>query len=111
MTELARYSLADSLPRTRTAAFRSGVRSTMDGKEGRYPTPLNVAEMAVAMLDPGPTDRVMDGSCGTGAFLAMAAAHVFERHLARAGTTPQAATPDELRDAQQRTARWAADHV
>ena len=111
VTELARYSLADSLPRTRTVAFRSGVRSTMDGREGRYPTPLNVAEMAVAMLDPGPTDRVMDGSCGTGAFLAMAAVHVFEKYLARAGTTPHAATPDELGDAQARTARWAADHV
>ena len=111
VTELARYSLADSLPRTRTAAFRSGVRSTMDGREGRYPTPLNVAEMAVAMLDPGPTDRVMDGSCGTGAFLAMAAAHIFERHLANARTTSHAATPDQLGDAQAMTGRWAADHV
>ena len=79
----------------------------MDGKEGRYPTPLNVAEMAVAMLDPGPTDRVMDGSCGTGAFLATAAARVFEKHLARAGTTPHAATPDQLGDAQVHIARWA----
>ena len=111
VTELARYSLADSLPRTRTAAFRSGVRSTMDGKEGRYPTPLNVAEMAVAMLDPGTTDRVMDGSCGTGSFLAMAAAYIFEKHLAGAGTTPHAATPAALGEAQARTAHWAADHV
>ncbi len=111
VTELARYSLADSLPRSRTAAFRSGARSTMDGKEGRYPTPLNVAEIAVAMLDPGPDDRVMDGSCGTGAFLAMAAAHVFEKHLAGAGTTPHAATPDQLRDAHARTAQWAAERV
>ncbi len=69
VTELARYSLAESLPRSRVAAFRSGARSTMDGKEGRYPTPLNVAEMAVAMLDPGPDERVFDGSCGTGTFL------------------------------------------
>ena len=111
VTELARYSLADSLPRTRTAAFRSGASSTMDGKEGRYPTPLNVAYMAVAMLDPRPDHRVMDGSCGTGALLAMAAAHVFEQHLAGAGTTPHAATPDQLRDAQTRTAHWTANRV
>ena len=111
VTELARYSLADSLPRTRTAAFRSGARSTMDGKEGRYPTPLNVAEMAVAMLDPGPDDRVMDGSCGTGAFLAMAAAHVFEKHIEGAGAMPHAATPDQLRDAYAWTAQWAANRV
>ena len=111
-TELARYSLADSLPRSRTTAFRSvAARSTMDGKEGRYPTPLNVAELAVAMLDPGPDDRVMDGSCGTGTFLGMAAAHVFEKHLAGAGTTPHAATPDQLGDAQARTAQWAASRA
>lgn len=111
VTELARYSLAESLPRSRTIAFRSGARSTMDGKEGRYPTPLNVAEMAVAMLDPGPDDRVFDGSCGTGTFLAMAAAHIFDRYLAHAGVTPHTATREQLREAQARTAAWAADHI
>lgn len=111
VTELSRYSLADSLPKTRTTAFRSGVRSTMDGKEGRYPTPLNVADMAVAMLDPGPEDRVMDGSCGTGTFLATAAAHLFKRFLADAGVTPERATRDQLRDARERAAQWTAGHV
>lgn len=111
VTELARYSLADSLPKDRTSAFRSGARSTMDGKEGRYPTPLNVAQMAVAMLDPSTDDRVMDGSCGTGTFLAMGAAHIFEKHLVDAGSTPHTATPDQLRDAHAWTARWVADRV
>ena len=111
VTELARYSLADSLPRSRTSAFRSGARSTMDGRQGRYPTPLNVAQMAVEMLDPGPRDRVFDGSCGTGTFLATAAAYRFERFLADAETTPHAATRDQLRTAQAQTARWAADCV
>ena len=111
VTELARYSLADSLPRSRTSAFRSGARSTMDGRQGRYPTPLNVAWMAVEMLDPGPDDRVFDGSCGTGTFLAMAAAYRFERFLEDAGTTPHAATPDQLQAAQTRTARWVSERV
>lgn len=109
--ELARYSLADSLPRSRTIAYRSAVRSTMDGKEGRYPTPLNVAEMAVRMLDPGPNDRVFDGSCGTGTFLGMAAAHVFESFLSSAGSTPHTATAQQLRRAQAKTAAWAREHV
>ena len=111
VTELARYSLAESLPGSRIAAFRSGARSTMDGKEGRYPTPLNVAEMAVAMLDPGPDERLFDGSCGTGTFLATAAAYRFERFLEDAGTTPQTATREQLRAAQARTAQWAAGRV
>ena len=111
VTELARYSLADSLPGSRTTAFRSGARSTMDGREGRYPTPLNVAEMAVAMLAPGSDERVFDGSSGTGTFLAATAVYMFERFLAEAGTTPDTATRDELRAAQARTAQWAAGHV
>ena len=111
VTELARYSLADSLPRSRTIAFRSGARSTMDGRDGRYPTPLNVAEMAVAMLAPTPDERVFDGSCGTGTFLAMTAAHMFERFLMDAGAAPETAKREQLQAAQSRTAHWAAEHV
>jgi type I restriction enzyme M protein len=111
VTELARYSLADTLPRSRTIAFRAGARSTMDGKDGRYPTPLNVAQMAVEMLDPGPDDRVFDGSSGMGTFLAMAAAHVFEKFLARMGLTPHSASAQQLREAQELTASWAKDRV
>ena len=111
VTELARYSLADSLPRSRTTAFRSGARSTMDGRDGRYPTPLNVAKMAVAMLDPRPDERVFDGSCGTGTFLAMTAAYMFDRFLTEAGTTPETATREQLQEARVRTARWADEHV
>ena len=111
VTELARYSLVDSLPRSRIAAFRSGARSTMDGKEGRYPTPLNVAEMAVAMLDPGPEERLFDGSCGTGTFLATAAAYRFQRFLEDAGTTSHTATREQLQAAQARTEQWAAERV
>ncbi len=111
VTELARYSLADTLPRSRALAFRAGARSTMDGKDGRYPTPMNVAQMAVEMLDPGPNDRVFDGSCGTGTFLAMAGAHVFEKFLAQAGTTPHTASPAQVREAQALTSNWARDCI
>lgn len=111
VTELARYSLADTLPRSRTVAFRAGARSTMDGKDGRYPTPLNVAQMAVEMLDPGPDERVFDGSSGMGTFLAMAAVHLFEKFLSRMGATPYTASPEQLREAQVLTSKWAAERV
>jgi type I restriction enzyme M protein len=111
VTELARYSLADTLPRSRTIAFRAGARSTMDGKDGRYPTPLNVAQLAVEMLDPGPDERVFDGSSGMGTFLAMAAAHLFEKFLAHMSATPDSASLRQLREAQELTARWAREHV
>lgn len=109
--ELARYSLSETLPRYRTGAFRAIASSVMDGREGRYPTPLNVAELAVAMLDPKPGERVLDCASGTGTFLAMCAVHLFNRHLADLGTTPEEASAEQLRQAQTETAAWAASNA
>jgi len=111
VTELARYSLSETQPRYRTEAFRAIARSVMDGREGRYPTPLNVAEMAVRMLDPKPTERLLDCSSGTGTFLAMAATHIFKGFLAEMGTSPEEATAEQLLEAQQRTGEWAASNA
>lgn len=111
VTELARYSLSETHPRYRTGAFRSVVSSVMDGREGRYPTPLNVAEMAVQMLDPKPGERVMDCSSGTGTFLAMTATHIFKHKLASLGTTPEEATKEQILQAQNETAAWAASNA
>lgn len=109
--ELARYSLSETQPRFRTGAFRAVARSVMDGREGRYPTPLNVAEMAVEMLDPQPGERIMDCSSGTGTFLAMTAAQIFKKKLAAMGTTPDEATNEQIRQAQNETAAWAASNA
>ena len=109
--ELARYSLSETQPRFRTGAFRAVARNVMDGREGRYPTPLNVAEMAVEMLDPQPGERIMDCSSGTGTFLAMTAAHIFKKKLAALGTTPEEATNEQIRQAQNETAAWAASNA
>ena len=109
--ELARYNLSETQPRFRTGAFRAVARSVMDGREGRYPTPLNVAEMAVEMLDPQPGERIMDCSSGTGTFLAMTAAHIFKKKLAAMGTTPDEATNEQIRQAQNETAAWAASNA
>ncbi len=106
--ELARYSLSETQPRYRTGAFRAVARSVMDGREGRYPTPLNVAEMAVEMLDPQPGERIMDCSSGTGTFLAMTAVHIFNKKLEGMATTPQEVTNEQIRRAQNETAAWAA---
>lgn len=105
--ELARYSLSETQPRYRTRAFRAVARSVMDGREGRYPTPLNVAEMAVEMLDPQPNERIIDCSSGTGTFLAMVAIHIFKKKLATIGTIPEEATNEQIRQAQNETAAWA----
>ena len=109
--ELARYSLSETQPRSRTGAFRAIACSVMDGREGRYPTPLNVAEMAVEMLDPQPDERIMDCSSGTGTFLAMTAVHIFKKKLAAMDTTPEEATYEQIRHAQVESATWAANNT
>ena len=111
VTELARYSLGETQPRYRTRAFRAVARSVMDGREGRYPTPLNVAEMAVQMLNPKPGERIMDCSSGTGTFLAMTATHIFKQYLKVLGTTPEVASNEQILQAQNETAAWAANHA
>ena len=95
----------------RTGAFRSIASGVMDGREGRYPTPLNVAEMAVEMLDLQPDERVLDCSSGTGTFLAMTAVHIFQKKLAAHGTTLDEATSEQIRTAQNETAAWAAGNA
>jgi len=109
--ELARYALSETQPRFRTGAFRAVARSVMDGREGRYPTPLNVAELAVEMLDPQPGERIMDCSSGTGTFLAMTATHIFRQQLAAIGTTPEEANSEQILQAQNETAAWAASNA
>lgn len=109
--ELARYNLTETHPRYRTKAFRSVARSVMDGREGRYPTPLNVAEMAVEMLDPQLSERVMDCCSGTGTFLAMTAAHMFKKKLAAMGTTPEEASKEQICQAQNETSAWTASNA
>ena len=109
--ELARYSLSETQPRFRTGAFRAVACSVMDGREGRYPTPLNVAELAVEMLDPRPGERIMDCSSGTGTFLAMTVTHIFKQHLAALGTTHEEASSEQILQAQNETAAWAASNA
>lgn len=109
--ELAKYSFAQTHPLDLTVAYRAIVRMVMDGKEGRYPTPLNVARMAVEMLEPKPEDRVLDCACGTGTFLAMTAVHLYDQFLAAAGTNREEATADQRLAAQAQTAEWARQNA
>lgn len=109
--EIARYALRDTQPKYRITAFRTVARRVMDGAEGRYPTPLNVAELAVSMLDPTRAERVLDCSCGTGTFLAMTADHIFRQHLLSKGLTPEVATNGTLRNALAVAEEWVAENA
>jgi type I restriction enzyme M protein len=109
--ELARYSMSETLPSSRTWAYRGIARVTMDGQDGRYPTPMNVAEMAVEIMNPAPGQRILDCASGTGTFLAMAAVHLVNRLLSEVhGTTPEEAAPEVLLSAQQQARQAVSEH-
>lgn len=48
------------------------------GEEGQYFTPPSVVRIAVAAVNPGPEDRVIDPACGSGSFLATALGNVVD---------------------------------
>ncbi len=62
------------------------------GEEGQYFTPPSVVRIAVAAVNPGPEDRVLDAACGSGSFLAAALNNVVERLKAIDGSDTSALT-------------------
>ncbi len=69
VSQLQPYSLLDSETDVKGKAYEEVVGSNLRGARGEFFTPRNICKMAVAMLDPSPSDIVLDPSCGTGGFL------------------------------------------
>ena len=62
---------------------------------GEYYTPRGVAELAVAELDVGPSETVLDPGCGSGVFLSVC---VEEKRAALDGESPPEAVIDAITD-------------
>ena len=60
--------------------FENFLSATMRGKDlGQYFTPRTLVKLGVGLGDPSPSDRVLDGCCGTGGFLIDALAHIWAK--------------------------------
>ena len=79
VTQLQTYSLLESDIDVKGRAYEEIVGSNLRGDRGEFFTPRNVCRMAVAMLDPGERDLILDPACGTGGFLITAMNHVIEK--------------------------------
>jgi type I restriction enzyme M protein len=90
--QLQMYSLLESDVDVKGHAYEEIVGANLRGDRGEYFTPRNICNMAVAMLDPGEDQLILDPACGTGGFLIAAMNRVIEKLRAR-----------EL-------ARWKGDH-
>lgn len=79
VSQLQMYSLLESDIDVKGRAYEEIVGSNLRGDRGEFFTPRNVCKMAVAMLDPGEKQVIMDPACGTGGFLITAMNHVIEK--------------------------------
>jgi type I restriction enzyme M protein len=79
VTQLQMYSLLESDVDVKGRAYEEIVGSNLRGDRGEFFTPRNICRMAVAMLDPGEKQFLLDPACGTGGFLITAMNHVIEK--------------------------------
>lgn len=79
VTQLQMYSLLESDIDVKGRAYEEIVGSNLRGDRGEFFTPRNICAMAVAMLDPGEAQLMLDPACGTGGFLITAMNHVINK--------------------------------
>lgn len=79
--QLQMYSLLESDIDVKGRAYEEIVGSNLRGDRGEFFTPRNICQMAVAMLDPGENQLILDPACGTGGFLITAMNHVIEHKI------------------------------
>jgi type I restriction enzyme M protein len=79
VSQLQMYSLLESDIDVKGRAYEEVVGSNLRGDRGEFFTPRNICQMAVAMLDPGERQLIVDPACGTGGFLITAMNHVIEK--------------------------------
>lgn len=79
VSQLQMYSLLESDVDVKGHAYEEIVGANLRGDRGEFFTPRNICNMAVAMLDPGENQSILDPACGTGGFLIAAMNHVIEK--------------------------------
>lgn len=111
VSELAKYDLGRTDIDAKGAAYQEVVGRNLKGDRGQYFTPRGPIKLMVSMLDPKPTDRVLDPSCGTGGFLTATLAHLAHKFEAEKGIEAGAASTQELRTIQERLGEFVRKNL
>lgn len=77
--ELQNYCVMDADRDAIGDAFEVFIGPALRGAEGQFFTPRNVIDMMVKILDPQPSEYIIDPACGSGGFLIAALQHVWRR--------------------------------
>ncbi|EKO3864750.1 N-6 DNA methylase [Vibrio harveyi] len=75
VAELQNFSLLSTNIDIKGKAYEEIVGSNLKGDRGQFFTPRNMMHMAVDMVNPGFSERVLDPACGTGGFVVTAMLH------------------------------------
>ncbi len=78
VSQLQSFSLLGSPVDVKGVAYEEIVGSNLRGDRGEFFTPRNACRMAVHMLNPQPSEKLLDPACGTGGFLITAMNQVLE---------------------------------
>ena len=110
VSQMQIYSLLESDIDVKGRAYEEVVGSNLRGDRGEFFTPRNICRMAVAMLDPGERQIILDPACGTGGFLITAMNYVIEK--IREAEVTKWGNPERAQKAiQERIQRFANSYV
>lgn len=82
---IANHSICDTSLEVLDGFFEFLVSRVAKGAKGQYFTPRQVVECCVKIMDPTPTESVLDPACGSGGFLI----HVLNHNVSRLQVTAQ----------------------
>ena len=109
VSELQRYSLLLSSVDVKGVAYEEIVGSNLRGDRGEFFTPRNACQMAVSMLNPKPSEKLLDPACGTGGFLITAMNHSLH-HIENTEKTfwinPNVGTAEELNELYRKRSEY-----
>lgn len=77
---LQNYSLIDSSTDIKGRAFQKVLGSAIRAGMGQYFTPGPIVRLAVGIMDPSPTDLILDPFCGSGHFLTVSLDYVGRKY-------------------------------
>lgn len=112
--QLQGYSLLESSVDVKGIAYEEVVGSNLRGDRGEFFTPRNACRMAVAMIDPRPSEKVLDPACGTGGFLITAMNHALETlEISERGEwkDQSSGTPAEMDELRRKRSRFLSQNV
>lgn len=77
--ELQKYSIVEAERDAIGDAFEVFIGPALRGSEGQFFTPRNIVKLAVEILDPETSEKIIDPACGSGGFLIVALQHLWRK--------------------------------